>query len=96
VNVARERGIAFVPFFPLGSSYRGGPARLAKQATIARVARKHEATPAQIVLAWLLARYERMLLIPGTTSIAHLEENMAAAGIELDATDLAALDRLDG
>ena len=42
--------------------------------------------------AWLLARYERMLLIPGTSSVAHLEENMAAAAIELDADDLAVLD----
>ena len=59
-----------------------------------QVAEKHGASPAQIALAWLLARYERMLLIPGTSSVAHLEENMAAAAIELDADDLAALDRL--
>ena len=50
--------------------------------------------PAQIALAWLLARYERMLLIPGTTSVAHPEENMAAIEIELDAADLAVLDRV--
>jgi pyridoxine 4-dehydrogenase len=94
VDFARERGIAFVPFFPLGSSFRGGPARLAEQEAIVRVANKHTATPAQIALAWLLARYERMLLIPGTSSIAHLEENMASAEIELDAADLTALDGL--
>jgi aryl-alcohol dehydrogenase-like predicted oxidoreductase len=58
---------------------------------IAQVADKHAATPAQIALAWLLARYERMLLIPGTSSIAHLEENMSAAEIELDDADLATL-----
>ena len=94
VDFAREREIAFVPFFPLGSSFRGGPARLAANATIARVADKHGATPTQVALAWLLARYDRMLLIAGTTSIAHLEENMAAIELELDDGDLAALDRV--
>jgi aryl-alcohol dehydrogenase-like predicted oxidoreductase len=94
VEFARERGIAYVPFFPLGSAFRGGPARLARHATIVQVADKHGATPAQIALAWLLARYERMLLIPGTSSVAHLEENMAVAEIELDEADLAVLDRV--
>jgi pyridoxine 4-dehydrogenase len=93
VAFARARQIAFAPFFPLGSAYRGGPARLAGDPAIAQVADKHEATPSQIALAWLLARYDRMLLIPGTSSVAHLEENMAAAELELDAADLAALDR---
>ena len=92
VEFAREREIALVPFFPLGSAFRGGAARLAGDRAIVRVAAKHAATPSQIALAWLLARYDRMLLIPGTTSVAHLEENMAAAEIELDAADLAALD----
>jgi pyridoxine 4-dehydrogenase len=95
VEFAREREIAFVPFFPLGSAFRGGPARLAGEATIVQVADKHGATPAQIALAWLLARYDRMLLIPGTNSVAHLEENMAAAELELDDGDLAALDRVE-
>jgi aryl-alcohol dehydrogenase-like predicted oxidoreductase len=95
VEFARAHEIAFVPFFPLGSTFKGGPARLAATAAIVEVADKHGATPAQIALAWLLARYDRMLLIPGTSSIAHLEENVAATEIELDAADLAALDRLD-
>ena len=94
VEFARQREIPFAPFFPLGSSFRGGPTRLAAQAVIVQVARKHGASPAQIALAWLLARYQRMLPIPGTSSVAHLEENMAAAAIELDADDLAALDRV--
>ena len=94
VEFARERGIAYVPFFPLGSAFRGGPAHLARHATIVQVADKHGATPAQIALAWLLARYERMLLIPGTSSIAHLDENMAAIGLALDDADLAVLDRV--
>jgi pyridoxine 4-dehydrogenase len=95
VEFARQREIAFVPFFPLGSPFRGGPGRLAGEATIVQVAGQHGATPAQIALAWLLARYDRMLLIPGTSSIAHLEENIAAIEIELDAAELAALDRVE-
>ncbi|HEY1566488.1 MAG TPA: oxidoreductase [Solirubrobacteraceae bacterium] len=95
LEFAREREIAFAPFFPLGSAFRGGPARLARDPAIARVADKHGATPSQIALAWLLARYDRMLLIPGTSSIAHLEENMAASELELDDTDLAALGRVE-
>jgi pyridoxine 4-dehydrogenase len=94
VEFAREREIAFVPFFPLGSAFRGGSARLAGDPAIVQVADKHRATPTQIALAWLLARYERMLLIPGTSSIAHLEENMAAMELELDDGDLAGLDRV--
>jgi aryl-alcohol dehydrogenase-like predicted oxidoreductase len=95
VEFARKREIAFVPFFPLGSAFRGGPARLATDAAIVQVADKHGATPTQVALAWLLARYDRMLLIPGTNSIAHLEENMAAIELELDDADLAALDRVE-
>jgi pyridoxine 4-dehydrogenase len=95
LEFARERAIAFVPFFPLGSAFRGGPARLAGEAAIVQVAAKHSATPSQIALAWLLARYERMLLIPGTSSVAHLEENMAAIDMELDDADLIALDHVD-
>ena len=83
-----------MPFFPLGSSFKGAPARLADDVTIVRVADKHGATPTQIALAWLLARYDRMLLIPGTSSVAHLEENMAAAELDLDDADVAALDRV--
>ena len=94
VEFARQREIAYVPFFPLGSAFRDGPAQLAADPTIRQVAGKHGATPAQIALAWLLAHYDRMLLIPGTTSVSHLEENMAASQIELDADDLAALDHV--
>jgi aryl-alcohol dehydrogenase-like predicted oxidoreductase len=92
VDLAREHAIAFVPFFPLGSAFTGGPAKLAQDPAIARVAAKHEVLPTQVALAWLLARYERMLLIPGTTSVAHLEENLAAADVALDEEDMAALE----
>jgi aryl-alcohol dehydrogenase-like predicted oxidoreductase len=91
VEFCRERSIAFVPFFPLGSAFSGGPARLARDPVIARVAEKHGATPSQVALAWLLARYERMLLIPGTSSVAHLEENLGAYDLKLDDEDLTAL-----
>jgi aryl-alcohol dehydrogenase-like predicted oxidoreductase len=92
VELAREREIAFVPFFPLGSAFTGGPAKLAHDPTISSVAEKHGASASQVALAWLLARYERMLLIPGTTSVDHLEQNLAAIDIELDTDDLAKLE----
>ena len=92
VELCREREIAYVPFFPLGSAFTGGPKQLAADPAIARVAEKHGASPSQVALAWLLARYDRILLIPGTTSVAHLEENLAAGDVELDADDLATLE----
>lgn len=91
LNRCEELEIAFVPFGPLGSAYRKGPTQLAADPAIAQVADKHGATATQISLAWLLARYERMLLIPGTRSISHLEENIAAADIELDEADMTAM-----
>ena len=87
-----ERQIAFVPYFPLGSAFSGGPAQLARDPVIAAVAQRHGITVTQVALAWLLARYERILLIPGTSSVAHLEENMAVAAIALDDRDLAELE----
>jgi aryl-alcohol dehydrogenase-like predicted oxidoreductase len=95
LELCREREIAYVPFFPLGSAFTGGPATIAQQPTIATVAEKHRATASQVALAWLLARYERMLLIPGTSSVAHLEENHAAIDLELDADDIAELDAVE-
>ncbi len=92
VDLCREHRVAFVPFFPLGSAFTGGPAKLAQDPAISAVAAKHGILPTQVALAWLLAHYERMLLIPGTTSVAHLEANVAAADVELDAEDMAALD----
>ena len=87
-----ERKIAFVPYFPLGSAFMGGPRQLAQDPVIAGVAERHAITVTQVALAWLLSRYERLLLIPGTSSVAHLEENMAAADVELDDQDLAELE----
>jgi pyridoxine 4-dehydrogenase len=95
VDLCHEHEIAFVPFFPLGSAFAGGPQKLAQDPGVAQVAAKHDATPSQVALAWLLARYDRILLIPGTTSVSHLEENMAAGDLALDADDLAALDSVE-
>jgi pyridoxine 4-dehydrogenase len=94
LELCRERDLAFVPFFPLGSAFTGGPARLAANPTLARIADKHGAKPTQVALAWLLALDERILLIPGTSSVEHLEENLAAAEVELDEEDVSELDRL--
>ena len=88
VLAACERlGIAFLPWYPLGAGRALGSARVKK------VAARHGATPAQVLLAWLLAHSPVMLPIPGTASLAHLEENSRAAALELSADDLAALGR---
>jgi aryl-alcohol dehydrogenase-like predicted oxidoreductase len=87
-----EREIAFVPYFPLGSAFSGGPRQLAQDPVIAGVAQRRGITATQVALAWLLYRYERVLLIPGTSSAEHLEENMAVADVELDEHDLAELE----
>jgi aryl-alcohol dehydrogenase-like predicted oxidoreductase len=92
LDLCREHDIAFVPFFPLGSAFTGGPKALAEDPAVSGVAARHGVTPSQVALAWLLERYERILLIPGTSSVAHLEENMGAARVELDREDLAALE----
>ncbi len=78
------RGIAFVPFFPLGSGFsRGNPVLVSTQ--VADTAARLGCTPAQVALAWLLDLQPEILLIPGTSSMSHLEENMSAANVELDA-----------
>ncbi len=82
VDYCDRQGIAFVPWYPL----RAG--RAAERQGIARVAARRKATPMQIALAWLLQRSPVMLPIPGTSRVAHLEENVAAAAIRLSAEDL--------
>jgi aryl-alcohol dehydrogenase-like predicted oxidoreductase len=83
-DLARD-GIPYVPFFPLG-----GFTPL-QSATLSAVAARIEATPMQVALAWLLHRATNILLIPGTSSVAHLRENMAAAQLTLSPEDLAEL-----
>jgi aryl-alcohol dehydrogenase-like predicted oxidoreductase len=81
-------GIAYVPFFPLG-----GFTPL-QSATLSDVAEGLGATPMQVALAWLLQRAPNILLIPGTSSVGHLRENLAAADLELSSDALIALDRI--
>jgi pyridoxine 4-dehydrogenase len=78
-------GLAFLPWYPLAAG-QAASARVAD--TLARVGRRHGATPMQIAIAWLLARSKVMLPIPGTSSQAHLEENVAAADLQLSPEDL--------
>jgi aryl-alcohol dehydrogenase-like predicted oxidoreductase len=94
LELCAERGIAFVPFFPLGSAFTGGPAAIAAVPAVAGIAAKHGVTTSQIALAWLLHHDPHILLIPGTSSVAHLEENLAAARVPLDDDDMAALEQV--
>ncbi|MCV6974639.1 oxidoreductase [Mycobacterium bourgelatii] len=84
LDVCRSRGIAFVPFFPLGSAFAGPANPVLGNELIQRVAAELGRTPAQIALAWTLGVASNVVLIPGTSSVPHLEENMAVADIELD------------
>jgi pyridoxine 4-dehydrogenase len=78
-----SRGIAFVPFFPLGSGFTKPNPVLGNELVLGH-AQRLGCTPAQIALAWTLGLAPNVLLIPGTSTRAHLEENLAVAGIELD------------
>lgn len=80
-------GIAFIPWYPLGAGALAGGA-------LQRVAQRRHATSMQVALAWLLTRSPAMLPIPGTSSVAHLEENVAAAAIQLDSGDMTELNAL--
>jgi aryl-alcohol dehydrogenase-like predicted oxidoreductase len=86
-----ERGIGFIPWFPLATgslAQAGGP--------LDEIAERHDATPAQVALAWLLARSPVMLPIPGTGSVEHLEENLAAADVSLSEGEVEELARAGG
>lgn len=95
LEVAREHDLAFVPYFPLGSAFTGGPAKIAADPHVTAVAQKHGVAPTQVALAWLLAQYENVLLIPGTSSIEHLEDNLAVADVQLDPEDLSQLGKVE-
>jgi aryl-alcohol dehydrogenase-like predicted oxidoreductase len=83
LDACAEHGISFVPFFPLGSGFSADNPVLGHPA-VQREATKLGRTPAQIALAWTLSIAPNVLLIPGTSSVAHLEENTAVADIALD------------
>jgi aryl-alcohol dehydrogenase-like predicted oxidoreductase len=82
LDACTERGLAFIPWAPIGSG---------DVSALASAAARHGVTPSQLALAWLLHRSPVMVPIPGTSSVAHLEENIAAAAIELSPGDIAAL-----
>ena len=85
IDSLAAEGIAYVPYFPLG-----GFSPL-QSATLESVAARLQATPLAVALAWLLQRSENILLIPGTSSVSHLRENIAGAGLSLSAEDLTEL-----
>jgi pyridoxine 4-dehydrogenase len=83
LDACRSDGIPFVPFFPLGSAFNPNNPVLGAPSVL-DTAHRLDATPAQVALAWLLQRAPTILLIPGTSSLTHLEENLAAADLLLD------------
>ena len=87
VELCERDGLGFLPWFPLAAGNLAKPGGL-----VAEIADDHDATPGQVALAWLLQRSPVMLPIPGTGSIEHLEENVAAAELELTQEDLARLE----
>lgn len=84
-------GIAFIPWFPLATGALAGP-----DSPLTRIAAEQGATPSQLALAWLLRRSPVMLPIPGTSSVSHLDENTAAAGIDLTDAQFHALEAAAG
>lgn len=94
VALCGRESIAWVPFFPLGGAYPGIP-KVVEQPEIIAVAAELGITPTQVGLAWLLAHAPDILLIPGTADRAHLEENVAAAAVEITHDALTRLDAFD-
>jgi len=90
VDYSAENGIVFVPFFPIGTGAHAGA-----DSPVAEVAREVGATPAQTALAWLLKRSPSTLPIPGTSSIAHLEENVGALDVSLTTDQFDRLSKLN-
>ncbi|WP_405425439.1 aldo/keto reductase family oxidoreductase [Micromonospora sp. NBC_00617] len=88
IDMLAEQGVAYVPYFPLG-----GFSPL-QSAALSAVAARLATTPMSVALAWLLRRSPNILLIPGTSSVAHLRENVAGAGLSLSDEDLAELDKI--
>lgn len=93
LELSARSGVAWVPFFPLGGGFSGS-AKIADDPTVQSWAHRLDVTPAQLGLAWLLDHSPSTLLIPGTTSLAHLRENLAVGGIELPDEARAELDRV--
>lgn len=90
-DLAVRNGVAWVPFFPLGGAFPGLP-KVADEPVAIRIAAELRVTAAQLGLAWLLGRAPQVLLIPGTSSVAHLEENVAVGSVRLSPEQRGALD----
>ena len=88
LDFCEREGIAFIPWYPLEAG------SLAEEGAVTKVAQRLDATPAQVALAWVLKRSPVMLPIPGTSKVRHLEENVAAAGIELSDEEFRSLDEM--
>lgn len=89
LQYCKAHQIAFIPWFPLNAG------NVASQDKLKRVADKYDASVHQVALSWLLNHSDNILLIPGTSSVKHLEENMDAASLELDETDIQLLNSID-
>jgi pyridoxine 4-dehydrogenase len=96
LSLCREHDLAWAPFWPLGSGGFPGVARVTEHPAVVAAAVSLGVTPAQVGLAWLLAHDSHTLLIPGTTSQAHLEDKIGAGNVRLPAATIAVLDRLAG
>lgn len=90
LDLCHDSGVAYVPYFPLGSAFPNMP-KVTENAAVRAVADRLGASPAQIGLAWLLGHRENVLLIPGTSNVAHLEQNLGVASVHLSAADVAEL-----
>ena len=88
LDYTKEQNIAFIPWFPLNA------ANVASQEKLQKVADKYDATVYQVALSWLLHHSDNILLIPGTSSVKHLEENMKAIDVALTTEDMQALDKI--
>jgi aryl-alcohol dehydrogenase-like predicted oxidoreductase len=88
LDFCEREGIAFIPWYPLEAG------SLAEEGAVTKIAQRLDATPAQVALAWVLKRSPVMLPIPGTSKVKHLEENVAAAGLELTDEEFRSLDEM--
>ena len=88
LDYTKENNIAFIPWFPLNA------ANVASQEKLQKVANKYDATVYQVALSWLLHHADNILLIPGTSSVKHLEENMKAIDVALTSEDMQAMDKI--
>jgi pyridoxine 4-dehydrogenase len=92
LDLCHGAGIAYVPYFPLGSAFPNMP-KVTDNAAVRAIAEGIGASPAQVGLAWLLAHRPNILLIPGTSSVAHLQDNMRVTDVQLSDDDIAELEK---